>query len=199
MSEIDNRQHKRYRVHMSVRYEVASEFVTEYAENLSYGGLFIRGATDLEPLQVVPVDLDLPGFGQFRIQTRVAFVLGEQAAKSMGRSAGAGFEILDRPTGFEEALREYLMRLGKRRDNAVYADSAMIRAALEGAGYRARSLPAPDALVAEIARSNLPVIGIVIADKRLASYEHIPAARELFRVYTNAGDLDRILSELDEH
>lgn len=197
MSGFDNRQHKRFRVHLSVRFEMAAEFVTQYAENLSFGGLFVRGAHSLEPLEVVPVQLDLPGYGQFKLSARVAFILGEDVADATGRTAGAGLELVDRPMGFENALEEYLVCLGKRREHAVYTDSAMIRAALEGAGYRARTLPAPDALVQEIARSNLRVVGIVIDEQNVPRFDHIPAAIELFRVYTKPDDFDRILCELD--
>lgn len=197
MSGIDSRRHKRYRVHLRARFEVATEFISQYAENLSYGGLFIRGAHELEKLQVVPVQLDLPGFGRFDLEARVAFVLDEDGAQASGRNPGAGLEIVDRPPGFENALSEYLLRLGKRRDNAVYTDSQMLRAALEGAGYRARMLPGADALISELARSNLPVIGIAINERNVPQYEHLPAAAELFRVYKSEDDFDRILGELD--
>ena len=43
------RQEERFRVNFSVRFGIARDFVQEYAENLSSGGLFIRGAHRLAP------------------------------------------------------------------------------------------------------------------------------------------------------
>ena len=88
---------QRHRVHFQVRYGNAEEFLIEYVENLSVGGLFIRGAFNLEPLSEITVELDLPGYKTFSLRARVAHILTPDAARSANRPAGAGVEIVDQP------------------------------------------------------------------------------------------------------
>ena len=120
------RSSARFRVHLSVRYEIAHEFVREYAENLSRDGLFITGAQDLELLQEVAVEIGLPGFQSFRVRAEVAHIFDEEHAAPLGRVAGAGLAITRAPPGFQDALTGYLHRLGKRADATVLTTSARI-------------------------------------------------------------------------
>jgi Tfp pilus assembly protein PilZ len=63
MERSDSRLQTRYRVHLSVRFETALDFVTEYAENLSRGGLFVRGAHHLELNREVPIQMEVDVLG----------------------------------------------------------------------------------------------------------------------------------------
>jgi hypothetical protein len=101
---------------MVVRFATAAEFVTEYAENLSAGGLFLRNGHELEPLSKIQVQLDLPGYGTYEVTAKVAHVMDPETAARFNRDPGAGLQLVDVPDGFEEALMGYLARLGKRRD-----------------------------------------------------------------------------------
>ncbi len=149
----------------------AKEYVIEYAENLSQGGIFVKGASDLEPLSEVDVDLTLPGYGSFRVTTMVAHVLDAGGAASQGRSAGAGLAIVKRPDGFDEALHAYLMTLGRRADVMVLVASDTFGLLLSAAGYQVRTLPDPDGLVAVLAGTSVPIAGIVVPVTSVSRYE----------------------------
>ena len=109
----------RARCRISVRFERASSFVREYAENLSVGGIFVTGAHHLERLEELELDIDLPGLGSFRIQAEAAHILGPDQATRLRREPGAGLAIRRAPIGFHRALRLYLERVGRRKDCAV--------------------------------------------------------------------------------
>lgn len=135
MSRSD-RQHTRHETVLAVRFVKAAEFVMEYAENLSAGGLFVRQAHKLEALSEVTVEIELAGFETFQVKARVAHVLGEEMAAKMGRQPGAGLQLVDVPPGFEAALTSYLARLGKRRDYLLLAEDPNCVSMLSEAGFR---------------------------------------------------------------
>src|SRR5215213_8007503 len=101
---IDQRKHPRYGVHLAVRYTNAEQFVADYVENLSAGGLFIAGADQLPLMTETDVHIELPGQGEWIVRAKSVFVIDEAAAAKMGRKAGAGFEIQTKPPGFDDAL-----------------------------------------------------------------------------------------------
>lgn len=194
------RRSDRYRVCLAVRYERAAEFVREYAENLSAGGLFVAGAIDLQPLDEVLVEIDLPGLGVFRVQMEVAHVLDVATAQRLGRTAGAGMSIRKAPPDFERALGTYLQRLGNRADHLVLVESAPLRQALGEAGYGVDKAPDPGGLVTTIARLEQPVLRVVVGSSGAAYYRD--AARtagddELILVWDDPSDLDGVLTQLD--
>src|SRR4051812_13607613 len=116
---IEQRRHPRYGVHIAVRYANAEQFVADYVENLSAGGLFIAGAYELPLSTETDVQVELPGQGNWTVRAKVAFLIDPTAATASGRKAGAGMEILSKPPGFDDALLGYLLRLGRRRDHNV--------------------------------------------------------------------------------
>ena len=198
----DNRRHPRYAVHLQVRFGRALDFVVEYADNLSVGGLFVRGAHTLEPLSEVQVELALPGYDRFTVQGRVAHVVGEAVARFQGRRPGAGIEIISSPPGFDAALSEYLRRLGRRRDVAVLVERGPALELLSAAGFQAQALPTVAELVAVMARSEHPVIALVVTPGSLAVYQQ--AARDagvedLVRALGDEeADAEKLLADLDE-
>ena len=161
MSESQRRE-PRYRVHLNVRYQYAIDFVQEYAENLSKGGLFIRGAADLEPRAKVMVEIGLPGYGSFKVEAEVAHVLDAETAQKLGRKPGAGLAVTRSPANYERALRSYLRLLGQRRDCVVFSDDPVVIDALETAGYDSHELPPADNLTNVLAYAPKPVLGVVV-------------------------------------
>src|SRR4051812_34914647 len=109
---IEQRRHPRFAVHLAVKYATAAEFVADYIENLSAGGLFIAGAQHLKLHDLVDVVLDLPGHGQWRVVGKAVFLLDPETARRAGRKPGVGLEIVTKPPGFDDALVGYLFRLG---------------------------------------------------------------------------------------
>lgn len=200
-TQAPKRREHRHRVHLSVRFERAKEFVIEYAENLSSGGLFVRGAQGLEPGQVVPIKLELPGLGEYLVKARVAHVLGEAEAKAHGRQAGAGFQIVGAQKGCREALRSFLMRLGSRRDHMVLVDDMELAEQLELAGYQIDGLPPPGELLEAVSESEVMVIAAVVSHDVAAAYQAVAlsmGAPELIKVADELDELDLLLAALDD-
>lgn len=165
----------RHRVHISVRYDAASDFVREYAENLSRGGLFIRGARALGRHRDIEVEIDLPGYGVYQVRAEVKHVIDEATAAEHGRIAGAGLAIRDAPAGFAEALSGYLIRLERRADSIVLAATDEAVRLLDAAGYRAELVDA-DSLADRMSAAGTPLIGVVVPDADAATYRR--AARD---------------------
>jgi Tfp pilus assembly protein PilZ len=176
MGDREDRRDARYRVHLQVRYGVAKDFVVEYAENLSKGGLFIAGAQALAPLQEVTVEIELPGYGRFRVVGEIAHVMDAETAERFGRTAGAGLAITKAPEGFDEALGSYLHRLGSRADHLVLVGDEAYGPPLRDAGYQVEPAPAPEAVAALIARSDIGVIGLVVPRAAVERYAAAAAA-----------------------
>ena len=77
-----------------VRYTNAEQFVADYVENLSAGGLFIVGANQLPLFTETDVHIELPGQGSWNVRAKSVFIIDPTAARTTGRKPGAGFTIL---------------------------------------------------------------------------------------------------------
>ena len=201
MSTKENRKGARYLVHLSVRYASAREFVVEYAKNLGAGGLFIRGAQHLEPLSLITVEIALPGFRTFRVGAQVVHVITPEMAAGTDNHPGAGVAITERPEGFDEAMTAYLQRLGRRRDHLVLVGNEECRKLLEEAGYQTAAAPPVTELVAALARSQVPVIGVVVSRAREREYTKVAEAAGMPGVVKSIDyleELDELLTRLDE-
>lgn len=198
--EKDNRRHQRFAVRLQVRFKTALDFVVEYAENLSAGGVFVRGAHRLEALSEAEVVIVLPGYGEFTVRGKVAHIVSPELAAVSGRRPGAGLEIIQAPDGFREAISEYLRRLGRRRDVAVLVEEGRPLELLDAAGYRAAPLPPPNDLVVAMARSEYPVLAVVVTRAREDQFR--PAAQaagvgDLVHLLDHEEELDELLGALD--
>lgn len=195
------RRSSRYRVHLSVSYASASEFVREYAENLSAGGMFVVGAAGLSPLEEVQVAVSLPGYGTYKVLAEVCHVIPAEMARQINHAPGAGLQIKQAPDGFDQALSGYLMRLGQRADHTVLATSAEVREVIADAGYKVA--PAPDAggLVMTVARAESPVLAVLVRPGELAGYREAATAAgdpELVIACEGVREVDSVLAALDE-
>ena len=196
----DNRRHQRFAVRFQVRFKTALDFVAEYAENLSAGGLFVRGGHRLEPQSEAEVEIGLPGYGSFTVRGKVAHIVSPELAAATGRRPGAGLEITQAPDGFTEALGEYMRRLGRRRDVAVLVEEGQPLELLAAAGYRAAPLPPPNDLVVIMARSEYPVIAVVVTRAREDQFRPAAVAAgvaDLVRLLDHEEELDELLGALD--
>lgn len=194
------RKAARYRVFLSVRYEVAADFVREFADNLSHGGMFIRGARGLARRRDVEVEIELPAYGRYDVRAEVAHVIGEEQARAHGRSAGAGLSIVETPDGFDEALSGYLARLSRRADSIVLAADDDAARHLRDAGYQVRALSSPEGLDALVAGCELPLVGVVVPDARLEEFRAAvagTAAADLLVPVAAQRRIDDVLVRLD--
>jgi PilZ domain len=196
---IDQRRYPRYGVHLAVRYTNAQQFVTDYVENLSVGGLFLAGGHVLPLLTETDVSIELPGQGAWSVRAKAVYIVDEGAAKASGRKAGAGMEITSKPSGFDDALLGYLLRLGQRRDHSVMVgDVAGIRV-ITDAGYRVIGLESPEEAEKLVEDTLVKLVAILLPPDAVEAYrERLGAvADSLVIVVRNEADMPDALARID--
>ena len=166
-----NRQHTRYKVRLGVSYPNAAEFVSDYVENLSIGGLFIAGAQHLEVFQETEVQVDLPNHGTWRVRATVVFIYDKATAEKMGRRPGAGLQITHKQNGYDDALFGYLVRLGRRREVAVMVGDVPGKAEIADNGYHVIPLVEGEAFNRAIDTAVVPIIAVVVPPPLFANYD----------------------------
>lgn len=196
---IEQRRHPRYGVRLAVRYTNAEQFVTDYVENLSIGGLFIAGAHTLPLLTETGVTVELPGQGTWTVQAKSVFIIDEAAARVTGRKAGAGMEITAKPPGFDDALLGYLLRLGQRRDHSVMCGDVPGIRVITDAGYRVIPLEPAEAAAGFLDDTLVKLIAILLPVDQVEDYRaRIGQAGAGFVMgVRNEGDMPDILSRID--
>lgn len=194
----DDRKHERHATAMAVRFASAAEFVTEYAENLSVGGLFLRHRHTLEPLSQVQVQIALPGYGSFEVTAKVAHVLDPETAARFGREPGAGLQLVQVPDGFDDALMSYLARLGKRHDCLLLVEDQACATLLETAGYQVQKTDL--STVTEHVMGATTILALVVSKEAASMYrDAIAISPQLVPVIGCHGvrDEEPLLVELD--
>lgn len=196
---IEQRRHPRYGVHLAVRYTNAEQFVADYVENLSVGGLFIAGANQLPLTTETAVTVELPGQGEWTVRAKSVFVIDEAAAAQMGRKAGAGLEIIDKPPGFDDALLGYLLRLGNRRDHAVMVGEIPGVEMIRDAGYRVIPLESEDEVAIALANDDAKIIAIIVQPALVTPYRDRLGEKGKSLVFpaTSVDDVVDVLARID--
>jgi hypothetical protein len=184
-----------------VRYSTAREFVQEYAQNLSSGGLFIREVGDLQALQQVDVRVELPGFGEFDVKAEVVHIVTPEQAEQYQIEAGAGLAIVQAPPGFDNNLKAYLWRLGRRKDFTIMISDEATGILLGATGYRVKRVPIPDELREAVAQADKPVVGILVPSNHFNMYLkalHGSDQARLIYAIDQFENIDIMLASLDE-
>lgn len=196
---IEQRRFPRYGVHLAVRYTNAEQFVADYVENLSVGGLFIAGAHALPLFTESDVAIELPGQGNWTVRARAVFIIDETAAQATGRKPGAGMEIIVKPPGFEDALLGYLLRLGQRRDHSVMVGDVGGIRVIRDAGYRVIGYEPPDEAVKLLGDVLVKLVAILLPLDQVDDYRARigePGASLVIGV-KNEADMPDILARID--
>lgn len=197
---VEQRRHERFGVRLSVRYTNAEQFVTDYVENLSSGGLFIAGAHQLALHSETDVHIELPGQGAWTVRAKSLFILGPEEAVKRGRKPGAGMQIVDKPPGFDDALLGYLLRLGRRREHAVMISADMIgRSLVEDAGYRVIPLESQDEVAFALVDDSAKLLAIIVPPGLVESYRDSLGERSKSLVFPAASlaEVADILARID--
>ena len=194
------RKETRYRVHLNVRYQVAGEFVKEYAENLSSGGLFVRGASKLQDGDTVHVQVDLPGFMTVTVEAIVVHVLSPAAAHGTGRNPGVGLCLVGMDRDMESVFHDYLLRLHRRVEFAVMVQHDDWKPLLTAAGFTVIGTPALERFGDAFCRAPLPVIGVLVGRADHGAYAREAAQHGFTGIVPRihfTEELDDVLAALD--
>jgi uncharacterized protein (TIGR02266 family) len=106
------RAHPRVAAHLEVRYRHREEFLKDYTENISLGGLFIATREPLERGTPVHVELVIHDLAvPLSLVGRVAYRLDEAEAAALGAVTGIGVQITEIDPRTEETLRSYVQRI----------------------------------------------------------------------------------------
>ena len=196
---VEQRRHARYGVRLSVRYTNAEQFVNDYVENLSEGGLYIAGANQLPLHSETDIHIELPGQGTWTVRGKSVFVIDEMAGKASGRKPGAGFELVGKPAGFDDALLGYLLRLGRRREHAVMVGEIPGIRLIEDAGYRVLPLQSEDEVAFALAEEDAKIVGVVLPSSQVQPYRDRLGEKGKSLVFAAASDDDivDILARID--
>ncbi len=122
-------------------------------------------------------------------------------AEGLNKKSVAGVAVMKSPPGFKEAMAAYLQRLGRRRDFVVLVIDEQCRQLLEDAGYQAEPAPPASQLVPWIARSDHPVLGIVVSGPQEVAYSKAAndgGLPDSVFVIDYLEELDELLTKLDE-
>ncbi len=195
------RRHKRHSVQLRVDLATSNDVVTGCTEDVSAGGMFVRCPQPLDRLARVELFVDLPGHGTFKLEGRIVHVRTGEMSAGTGRPSGAGIEIIAAPPGFEAGLQAFLLRLTRRGDYVVLADSFAARHALQNAGYQARRIPPVAELPRVLAESAPSVIGVVVREEVVDAYRDAAVeagAERLVHGYRKQREIGAIVSRLDD-
>ncbi len=186
-------------MNLAVRYTRAEQFVADYIENLSGGGLYVAGAHTLPLSSETDVTIDLPGQGSWTVLARVQFIIDEDAAKASGRKPGAGMEIIGKPPGFDDALLGYLLRLGQRRDHSVMVGNIAGVRAMTDSGYRIIPLESPEEADKLLVDALVKLVAILVPVDEVEPYVARIRGDAAARVIgvKNEGDIPDVLARID--
>jgi Tfp pilus assembly protein PilZ len=186
-------------VRLAVRYTNAHQFVADYVQNLSAGGLFIAGANQL-PLQTeTDVSIELPGQGSWTVRAKVVFIIDDENARRSSRRPGAGMQIVGKPAGFDDALLGYLLRLGRRRDHGVMVGEVPGIRHVTDAGYRVIALEPPDEAAATAADALVQLVAILLPPDQVGAYRQALGERGESLVYAvdREDEVHDVLARID--
>ena len=108
------RAYPRHAARFQVGFSSNQDFVLEYAENISAGGVFVQTVQPVELDSIVTVSLRLPG-NEVPVEAKgviVHRVTMEDAAKT-GKNAGIGVQFVDSSDEFREAIDEAIEHILK--------------------------------------------------------------------------------------
>ena len=107
------RRQPRFADNLRISFREFKDFIGEYTGNISYGGMFIRGRTDLPPRSRVEVVLDLPGTaGGVKAIAEVVHVVPLKTVRDFDDKSvsGCGFQFVEFLNDGEILLKDYIRK-----------------------------------------------------------------------------------------
>ena len=93
--ERDRRRHPRKKLKVTVRYKTIDKFKTEYAQNISHGGIFVKSSNPLPIHSRVEVSIEIPELEPIILNSRVVRIVGVDDAKNSDQKPGFALEFID--------------------------------------------------------------------------------------------------------
>lgn len=106
------RKQPRFSDRLKVLVKTVKDSIGEHTENISFGGMFVRGETNLPPRSRVEVSLELPGMREtVNVIAEVVHVQPPTGGSpEMTRPAGSGFQFVEFINDGEAKLRKYIRK-----------------------------------------------------------------------------------------
>ncbi len=106
------RPEERFELYHRVSFTSEEEFLTEYTENLSRGGMYVATEKQLEPGTVIKASIDLPGLNEpVQVEGKIAYCLEGGNAEENGRNRGVGVQFMNLTLEARSRLNQYISRL----------------------------------------------------------------------------------------
>lgn len=95
-----------------VSYRSGYDFLTDYCENLSRGGLFLCTKEELKKDQALEISLEIPEIEKpLKIEGRVVYQLSENEAQDQGYKRGVGVQFINLSPETTSLLHSFIKRL----------------------------------------------------------------------------------------
>lgn len=120
----NKRSQPRYDVVVPIRFRDADDFLVQYSENISSGGVFVRTQFPPEEGTELRLSLEVPGTKTaLPVTGVVAYVVTAETAQREGRSPGCGVRFHEMDPATVRVLETFVERLQKRtRGNILIVD-----------------------------------------------------------------------------
>jgi len=107
------RKFPRITAQIKVKFKTAEDFVREYADNISFGGMFIKGKTDLPVRSKIEITFELPNEEEIKVIAEIVHVVTEDRLKLINgdRVEGFGIQFVEFLDDGEEKLWKYFESL----------------------------------------------------------------------------------------
>ena len=107
------RKFPRIQTQVKVKFKTAEAFVREYADNISFGGMFIKGKTNLPLRSKIEIIFELPNREEIRAIAEIVHVVTEDRIKLINgdRVEGYGIQFVEFLDDGEEKLWKYFESL----------------------------------------------------------------------------------------
>jgi CheY-like chemotaxis protein len=96
------------------------------SQDFSRGGLFVRTEVEVPIGEVVALGVRLPGGALVSLLARAAHRLMEEAARSLGRSPGVGFALIDPESESVQRLHGFLDEMARPRHQVEFATQVLV-------------------------------------------------------------------------
>ncbi len=106
----DHRRHKRHSVILKVDYRDVDKFFTDFAENLSKGGMFISTPRPLKPGTSIVLEFSLPD-SSIKVKTRGEVIWVRSKPKSPKEKRGMGIKFQELAPKDKEKIDKLILRL----------------------------------------------------------------------------------------